>query len=326
MQALVWDGAAAAVGERAQPAARDDLAILRVRVAGVCSTDLEIVKGYMGFRGILGHEFVGEVVSGPEDWIGEWKGARAVGEINFACARCPSCAQGQGRHSPHRRVLGILDADGAMAQYVALPTANLHRVPNALADDEAVFTEPVAAACEILEQLPLGPEQRCVVLGDGKLGLLIAQVLQGSGARVLAVGKHAEKLGLLSRLGIETALLGEWCAGAAAERHGTDVVVEATGSPAGFRLALEAVRPRGTVVLKSTIAEAPSLDLSPIVIDEIQVLGSRCGSFAPALTALAAGRVQVRELIHDRFPLAQGTRALERAAEPGVLKVLVDCA
>jgi len=326
MQALVWDGSVATVGERPQPLARDDLALLRVRVAGVCSTDIEIVKGYMGFRGVLGHEFVGEVVGGPVDWIEDWMGARAVGEINFACSRCPTCARGQGRHCPHRRVLGILDADGAMAQYVALPHANLHRVPDALSDEEAVFTEPVAAACEILEQLPLGPEERCVVLGDGKLGLLIAQVLHGSGARVLAVGKHAAKLALLSQIGIETALLDAWRKRAAAERHGTDVVVEATGSPAGFRLALEAVRPRGTVVLKSTIAEAPSLDLSPVVIDEIQVLGSRCGPFEPALAALAAGRVRVRELIHDRFSLAQGARALERAAEPGVLKVLVDCA
>lgn len=325
MQALIWDGSAATVGERPRPIPGDDMALLRVRVAGVCSTDLEIVKGYMGFRGVLGHEFVGEVVDGPKGWIEAWEGARAVGEINFACARCPSCERGLERHCPHRRVLGILDADGAMAQYVALPSANLHRVPDALADEDAVFAEPVAAAYEILEQLPLGAGQRCVVLGDGKLGLLIAQVLHSSGARVLAVGKHADKLALLSRLGIETALLGEWSERAAAERHDTDVVVEATGSPDGLRLALAATRPRGTVVLKSTIAEAPSLDLSPVVIDEIQVLGSRCGPFAPALAALADGRVRVGELVHDRLPLAEGARALERAAEPGVLKVLVDC-
>jgi threonine dehydrogenase-like Zn-dependent dehydrogenase len=280
----------------------------------------------MGFRGVLGHEFVGEVVDGPEGWLEEWAGARVVGEINLACTHCPSCARGLDRHCPHRRVLGILDADGAMAQYVALPTPNLHRVPSSLGDEDAVFTEPVAAAFEILEQCPIGSGQRCVVLGDGKLGLLIAQVLHGSGARVLAIGKHSEKLALLSQLGIETALLDEWRERAVAERYGTDFVVEATGSPQGFRLALAATRPRGTVVLKSTIAEAPALDLSPIVIDEIQVLGSRCGPFAPALEALAAGRVCVGELVHDRFPLADGARALERAAEPGVLKVLIDCA
>jgi len=324
VKALVFDGRKARVCERPDPEPpaaspsddRDAWAVVRVHRAGVCNTDLEIARGYMGFRGILGHEFVGTVEEGPE----AWRGARAVGEINFACGRCPSCRAGRARHCPTRRVMGILDADGAFAERVAVPVANLHRVPEALPDDAAVFAEPLAAAFEILEQVEVGPGASCLVLGDGKLGLLAAQVLHDAGARVRAVGRHPGKLAVLAERGIDTRP-------ADADAGGPyDLVVEATGSAQGFARAVAATRPRGTLVLKSTVADAPRVDLAPLVVNEIQVVGSRCGPFPPALRALAEGRVDVGALVHDRLPLARADEALRRAAAPGVLKVLVDCA
>jgi threonine dehydrogenase-like Zn-dependent dehydrogenase len=316
MRALVWDGSEARIQERPPPRADDETALVRVTLAGVCNTDLEIVRGYMGYTGVLGHEFVGVVEEGPEPWRGE----RVVGEINFACGACPLCDEGLARHCPSRRVMGILEADGAFAEYVAIPVANLHRVPEGLADAAAVFTEPLAAAFEIVEQVEIEAGVRCVVLGDGKLGLLVAQVLQLAGASVIAVGRHRSKLDLLAARGIETALLDTW----PGER--TNLVVEATGSPEGLRQALDIVRPRGTLVLKSTFAAAPGLDLSPLVIDEIRLLGSRCGPFPPALAALGSGEVEVGALVSERVPLAHADDALRRARQPGTLKVLIDCA
>lgn len=315
MRALVWDGREARIQERPPPPADDETALVRVRLAGVCNTDLEIVRGYMGHRGVLGHEFVGVVEVGPEPWHGE----RVVGEINFACGACPLCDRGLARHCPSRRVMGILDADGAFAEYVAVPVANLHRVPEAVPDEAAVFTEPLAAAFEIAEQVPIEPGMPAVVLGDGKLGLLIAQVLRLSGARVTVLGRHPDKLERIARLEIETALLDSWPGVRA------NLVVEATGRPEGLRHALGIVLPRGTLVLKSTLAEAPRVDLAPLVIDEIQLLGSRCGPFPPALAALAAGQVQVAPLVSDRLPLARADEALRRARRPDTLKVLIDC-
>lgn len=315
MKALVWDGSTATLRERDDPAAIDDMAIVRVNLAGVCNTDLEIVKGYMDFRGVLGHEFVGQVESGPAPWLGE----RVVGEINFACGTCPACGQGLRRHCPHRTVMGILDADGAFAQRVAVPVANLHRVPDGVDDRQAVFAEPLAAAFEILEQVDVEPEMDCVVLGDGKLGLLVAQVLHQAGACVLAVGRHAEKLALLADRGIETTLQSDWRRGKA------DLVVEATGTADGFRAAIEATRPRGTLVLKTTVAETPEIDLAPIVINEIHVVGSRCGPFPPALGALEQDRVVVEPLVEEIFPLARADEALRHASRRGAMKTLVDC-
>jgi threonine dehydrogenase-like Zn-dependent dehydrogenase len=315
VRALVWDGRAARVAERPIPGAGDDRALVRVTLAGVCNTDLEIARGYLGFRGVLGHEFVGTVEEGPEPWRGE----RVVGEINFACGACATCARGLRRHCPSRTVMGIAGADGAFAGYVAIPVANLHRVPDGVPDEAAVFCEPLAAAFEILEQVPLEPDWRCVVLGDGKLGLLAAQVLARAGVRVLAVGKHAAKLAILARRGIETSLLQDFRPG------GADLVVEATGSADGFALAVAALRPRGTLVLKSTIAESQRLDLAPVVIHELCVVGSRCGPFPPALAALEGDAIEVGALVADRVPLARADEALRRAAEPGVLKVLVEC-
>jgi threonine dehydrogenase-like Zn-dependent dehydrogenase len=315
MRSLFWDGERAQVVDRPEPWLDGEMALVRVSLAGVCNTDLEIVKGYMGFRGILGHEFVGTVEEGP----GPWKGERVVGEINFACRACPICDRGLARHCPSRSVMGILGADGCFAERVVVPVANLHRVPETVPEEAAVFTEPLAAAFEILEQVQVRSDDRCLVLGDGKLGLLVAQVLGQAGARVLAVGHHPEKLAILEARGIETALADSWRGGAA------DLVVEATGTADGFRRAVEATRPRGTLVLKSTLAESPAIDLAPLVINEIRVVGSRCGPFPPALEALARDRVEVRDLISDRFPLERADGALRRAAEPDALKILIDC-
>lgn len=313
MRALVWDGSVARVAERPPPEPSEGAAVVDVRLAGVCNTDLEIVRGYMGFRGVLGHELVGTVAEGPERWLGK----RIVAEINFACGRCAACAEGLGRHCAARSVMGILGADGAMAEQVAIPVANLHEVPDGVPDEAAVFAEPLAAAFEILEQIHVRPRTRAVVLGDGKLGLLCAQVLHQAGARVLAVGRHEAKLGLLRARGIEVALASAWSMDPA------DLVVEATGSAEGFAAAVRATRPRGTLVLKSTVAGRPEVDLAPLVIHEITVVGSRCGSFEPALRALESGSVDVRSLISSRVPLERADEALRLAAQPGVLKVLV---
>jgi threonine dehydrogenase-like Zn-dependent dehydrogenase len=243
-----------------------------------------------------------------------------VGEINFACGRCATCAAGMPRHCPARQVMGIQGADGAFAELVRVPLQNLHAVPDQVPDARAVFTEPLAAAFEILEQVRVEPGMRCLVLGDGKLGLLVAQVLAGAGARVRAVGRHRAKLALLARRGIETALAADW------RPEPTELVVEASGSAGGFRAAVAATRPRGTLVLKSTLALHPQVDLAPLVIHEITVVGSRCGPFEPALRALAEQRVEVDALVSHRVPLARAADALALAAAPGALKVLIEAA
>ena len=287
--------------------------LVKVHLAGICATDLQIFKGYMGFRGVPGHEFVGSVSDGPRDLLGK----RVVGEINFGCGQCDACRRGLSRHCPNRSVMGILNADGAFAEYVAVPAANLHLVPDKVSDEEAVFTEPLAAAFEILEQVQIDPGDQVLVLGDGKLGNLCAQVLRLTGASVTALGKHEDKLKLIKRAGVRTILLPDW------QPRLFDVVVEATGSASGLELALGAVRPRGTLVLKSTIAGNHDVSLAPIVINEITVIGSRCGLFAPALEGLEEKSVSVAPLIEKFYPLIDGTEAVEHAARRGTRKILL---
>jgi threonine dehydrogenase-like Zn-dependent dehydrogenase len=317
MRALYFDGHAARACDRPEPDPRDGRAIVRMVRAGVCNTDLEIARGYMGFRGVLGHELAGVVESGPDRWMGK----RVTAEINFACGVCPSCAADLGRHCPTRTVMGILGADGAIAERVSVPIGNLHEVPDGVGFDHAAFVEPLAAAFEILDQVAIGRGTRTVVLGDGKLGLLVAQVLAQAGADVLAVGRHDAKLALLRARGIRVEAFDVWAARA---KDLADVVVEATGSSKGLAAAISATRPRGTLVLKSTVAEPVTLDTAPLVIHEISVVGSRCGRFEPAIRALAEGRVDVGGMISARVPLSRADDALRLAAEKGVLKVLVE--
>jgi threonine dehydrogenase-like Zn-dependent dehydrogenase len=312
VRALRWDGSRLALArEAADPVPGPGEALIRVHLAGICRTDLELVRGYMGFRGIPGHEWVGRVVAADDPSLAD---RRVVGEINLACRNCPTCAAGLERHCPTRRVLGIAGADGAFADLLRLPIANLHRVPDGVPDRAAVFTEPLAAAFEILDQVSIGPGIRAVVLGDGKLGLLVAQVLGAAGADVVLAGHHPGKLSRARELGILTG----------PSSPGADVVVEATGTVDGLATALALVRPRGTVVLKSTIAAEHRLDLAPAVINEVTIVGSRCGRFRPALDALAAGQVSVMPLIDAVYPLSEGPAAFERAGTPGTLKVLLD--
>ena len=282
---------------------------VRVRVlrAGVCATDLALVRGYMGFRGTPGHEFVGVALEGP------LAGRRVVGEINAACGACPQCRAGLARHCPRRSVLGILGRSGAFAEQLVLPAENLHPVPDTISDEAATFTEPLAAAFEIAEQVELAARARALVVGDGRLGLLCAHVLVLHGVEVALRGRHSERAALLP-------------AGARYEDEpgaGYDLVVEATGDPQALPAALASVRPRGTLVLKTTSEGRTTLDLAPVVVDEITLVGSRCGPFEPALAALAGGTVPVEPLVHARFPLEHGAEALAEAARAGVLKVLL---
>ncbi len=281
---------------------------------GICSTDLELVKGYAGFRGILGHEFVGEV---EEAETAGWVGRRVVGSINLGCRQCAVCVGVGPEHCPHRTVLGIIGKDGAFAEYLTLPEVNLLPVPDEVCDAAAVFTEPLAAALRIREQLPVPPTARVAVVGPGRLGLLIAQVLALAGTLPEVLGRRHESLALPARLGLPVGLVAD------ARADAYDLVVEATGNPAGFAESLRLVRPQGTLVLKSTFAEAPRLELTKLVVGEVRVVGSRCGPFAPALRLLAAGAIAVEPLIEAEYPLAEALTALEHAARPGVRKVLL---
>lgn len=294
-----------------QPAAGEVL--IRVLKAGICETDLQLVRGYMGFAGVLGHEFVGVAETG------QFAGRRVVGEINCVCGNCEYCEAGFGNHCPHRSVLGILNRDGAFAEFVALPERNLHPVPDGVPNEAAVFVEPLAAAFQIPAQIELKMSDRVVVLGDGRLGNLCGQVIAQSGCRLTVVGKHLEKLALLQARGIETVLLDE-----VGDERTADIVVDCTGSPTGLPTAMRLVKPRGTIVLKTTVAGEQTLSLAPLVIDEIQLTGSRCGPFPAAIEALERGEVDVSPLISARFPLQQAETAFEQAASRGVLKVLFD--
>ncbi|MBM4297009.1 MAG: hypothetical protein FJ143_04645, partial [Deltaproteobacteria bacterium] len=274
MKALHWNGKTLALESSyptpssiLDPSFSSSTALVKVHLSGICSTDLQIFKGYMGFTGVPGHEFVGTVSEGPKDWLGK----RVVGEINFACGRCDYCARDLGRHCPTRSVMGILNADGAYAEYVSVPLSNLHVVPDGVVDEDAVFTEPLAAAFEILTQVQVDHGHEVLVIGDGKLANLCAQVLARTGAKITALGKHEDKLKLIKPAGVRTLLLKDW------QTRQFEMVVEASGSASGLELALAATRPRGTLVLKSTIAGAHQVSLAPVVINEINLIGSRCG-------------------------------------------------
>jgi threonine dehydrogenase-like Zn-dependent dehydrogenase len=288
---------------------------IRMLAAGICSTDLELQRGYYGFSGTPGHEFVGEVTEADDQ---TWIGARVAGEINLACRRCEWCARGLGRHCPRRTVLGIVKHPGAFREFLTLPVANLHRVPRSIATEHAVFIEPVAAACEILDQVKIAKGQPAAVLGDGKLGLLIAQVLAAHGARVHLYGRHRAKLRIAEASGVTTEIVRKCL-----PERTWPLVVDSTGSPDGLRTAIALCQPRGTVVMKSTVHGLVAVDTAPAIVNEITLVGSRCGRMEAAIPLLASGKVRVGDLISEEFRLDQAPRAFERAAAKGVLKVLL---
>jgi len=291
-------------------------ALVRVVLSGICNTDLEIARGYAGFNGTIGHEFVGVVEDSPD---GALRSRRVVGEINAGCGKCDLCRTGDSRHCASRTVLGIHGRDGAHAEFLQLPAINLLAVPDNVPDEHAVFTEPLAAACGILDRVGIVGEDRVAVIGDGKLGLLCAQVLVLTGASVLLVGKHSSKLRIAERRGIATATP----AVAAKHTRQFDIVVEASGAAPGFALALELLRPKGQLVLKSTFHGKTEMDAARLVVDEIAIVGSRCGRFGPALDLLKRRAIDVDSLISEEYPLANGVHAMRRAGTRGVLKVLL---
>jgi alcohol dehydrogenase len=319
MKAIVFDDTLRYIEDQPLPELnRPDEALIRVRIAGICNTDLEIIKGYMGFKGIPGHEFVG-IVEKADERNKSFIGKRIVGEINCVCGVCDYCIGGLSRHCPQRTTLGISGRDGAFAEYLTLPVENLHDVPDNVSDEEAVFTEPLAAALEILEQVNVKPTDKIIVLGDGKLGLLCAFVLALTGTEITLAGNHERKLAIAREAGIAAYPANDLPGG---KKY--DVVVEATGTPAGLESALELVRPRGTIVLKSTVAASREVDLNRIVIDEITLLGSRCGPFEPALRALSDKTINVKPLISGIFPAGKALDAFAAAGQKGSLKILID--
>lgn len=318
MLALVLDGSAHLSHDHPEPVRTPGEALVRVRVAGVCDTDLQLARGYMGFRGVPGHEMVGEVVAADaRDWIGK----RVVADINAGCGACEDCTKRDGHHCERRTVLGILGRGGAFAELLTVPERCLVAVPDALVDDRAVFAEPLAAALHVLDEIdPASSKARAVVLGDGKLGQLIALALSGSGVATTLVGHHEHKLANVRPAGVETVLE----AAIPTSLKGAPLVVEATGSEGGFARALDLVAPRGTVVLKTTVAAKLTVDLAPIVINEVKVVGSRCGDMKRAIEMLASGGVDPMALVEARYPLARADEALAHAGRRGAMKVLVD--
>jgi alcohol dehydrogenase len=303
------------VHDQPRPHRPAGFALIRLLCGGICNTDLELQRGYYGFAGTPGHEFVGEVVEADSP---AWVGRRVVGEINLACGACQWCRRGLGRHCPRRTVLGIVNHPGAFREYLTLPERNLHALPDALPTERAVFVEPLAAACEILDQVALPCAAEIAVLGDGKLGLLIALVLNAYGHRVHQFGRHANKLQIARRAGVAT----EAASGALPDMA-YDWVVDATGSSEGLRQAVRMTRPRGTVILKSTVHGLVGVETAPVIVNEITLVGSRCGRFEPALDLLNRNLIPVEEMISEQLPLADAPRAFERAAQKGVLKVLL---
>ena len=322
MSALLFqDGALSYREDLPRPVPGAGEALIQVRLAGICSTDLEITAGYGGFQGILGHEFVGTVTAVGATADAAWVGRRVVGEINVGCTTCAHCAgeaiPAGAEHCPNRTVVGILDRPGVFAQWVTLPVRNLHAVPDSVPDEAAVFAEPLAAALRVCEQVTVPPTARVAVVGPGRLGLLIAQVVARTGADVLVLGRREASLSLPRELGLAAGLVDH------AAASSFDLAVEATGNDAGLAHALRLLRPQGTLVMKSTFAGKAHVDLTRLVVDEITVVGSRCGPFAPALRLLAEDAVHVQPLVDAAYPLAQAPTALAHAAQPGTRKVLL---
>ncbi len=314
MRGLYYDGKLTFRTDLPEPVPDKGSALVRVSMAGICATDIEITKGYMGFKGIPGHEFAGVVEECENERL---VGRRVAGEINIGCGKCKWCREKIQNHCPDRTVLGILGKDGAFAEFLTLPVKNLHPLPDSITDEEAVFSEPLAAVHGILEEVKINEYKKVCVLGDGRLGLLCALVLALTDCVLVAVGRHEEKLALLKKLGINAVV------GSDGLERDFDVVVDCTGSPEGFNEAMGLVKPRGTIVLKTTTAGKGAISLNGVVIDEITVKGSRCGPFKPAIDALEQRKVDVRPLISAVYPLEDGVEAFKRAGEKNVVKVLV---
>ena len=319
MKAVVFDNELKLDNNYAKPIPKEGEALIRVTLAGICNTDYEITKGYMGYVGILGHEFVGvvEEVNGADK---SWVGKRVVAEISWGCddPNCEWCAKKNYRHCPNRHTIGIWEKDGCMAEYLTVPTNILFEVPQNVTDEQAVFVEPLAAACEILEQLHIEPTSKVLVLGDGKLGLTTALTLNAHNLDVLLVGKHQNKLDIANAQGVKTQLLNEFT-----PKKKYDVVVEATGSASGFETSMSLTKPRGVLVLKSTVATGKELNLAPIVIDEITVLGSRCGQFGPALRLLEKNRIDFSPFISKTYSIDDALEAFEANKSKETLKILI---
>lgn len=318
MRALVYDGQLKVTGDYVAPKAGPDEVVIRTVLAGICQTDIEITRGYMGFRGVLGHEFVGVVESAGGASGEKWKGRRVVGDINCVCGKCEMCMAGLKGHCLRRTVLGIDGRGGCMAERFVLPAANLYAVPDSVPDRVAVLTEPLAAAFQVIQQVPPNPRTKAVLIGDGRLGQLIAQVLTSRGMRPLVIGRHEGKLRRLDRLGISCLAASE-----ARPRHDAHLVIDASGSADGLRLAMEFVRPRGMIVLKSTVAGGCDVNLSPLVVNEVTMVGSRCGPIGDALAALAQREIDTEGMITAEVPLKDGVRGVSLAQEPEALKVVV---
>jgi alcohol dehydrogenase len=314
MQAIYFDGQPQLKTDQPVPKPGPSEALVQVRLAGICRTDLEVTRGYMKFKGVMGHEFVGVVTESRNK---QWVGQRVTSEINVSCGECVFCRNNMPGHCTARTVLGIDRRDGCFAEYVSVPAGNLHLVPDEVADEEAVFIEPLAACFQILEQEHLHPTGNVIVLGAGKLGLLAAQVVRLLCTEVTVAAKHPHQMELVQQLGLKAVAADKI-------RERSKVVIDCTGTPEGFQLAQKLVIPRGTIILKSTFHQAVPVDIAPFVVNEISVKGSRCGPFRPAINALKNKLVQVRPLIARTFPLAQGLEALQAADKPSTLKVLLD--
>ena len=314
MKAVILKERRISVEEIPLPSIEEGEALIKVIKAGICNTDLEMIKGYMDFEGILGHEFVGCVVQAP---VKGWIGKRVVGEINIPCHKCEMCQEGYPKHCSSRRVLGIQDKDGVFAEFVTLPLSNLHNLPPEISDEEAVFIEPLAAALDVLEQVQIRKEHEVLVLGDGKLGLLIAQVVRTQTPHVFCIGHHPRKLAMLQKRGIQTASnKNDW-------NQKFDIIVEASGNPKGIPEALNRIKPRGKIVAKSTFYGDSEINISRMVIDEIQLIGSRCGPFKRALDYLRNKLIRVKDMIDGDYPLEDAQEAFELAKKPDTIKVFL---